>query len=186
MLLDELGARLHARIGHVVIASIDSVRSDGNDDVTPAGQDALGVFISLITRNRLTPFTAGPLQESGRSLIAGGMSAMEEDDQGKRSLGQVRIIDNCVQLHRSGKSDWHESGIAEVVLDALHRRVERSRIARIRVLGLSLGKEKECGGEAQKMSRTRAVHFSFPRYFLPIVAAFNLPRFQRRPLTWPL
>src|SRR5262249_50395487 len=166
MPLDELGPRLHARIGHVVIDRIDSVRSDGNDDVTPACQDALGVLISLITRNRLTPFTAGPLQEWGRSLIAGGMSAMEEDDQRKRSLGPVRIIDNGVQLHWSTswpRRLWLESGIAEVVLDARHRK--RSRIARIRgtVTGQSLGKEKERGREAQKMNRTRADHFSFPR-----------------------
>src|SRR5262245_12395876 len=112
------------------------------------------------------------------------MPAMQEDDQRKGALGPVsRIINEGIPLHWHRKTDRMESGSAEVVLNARHRK--RSRVARIRrgtVTGQSLGTQQECGGGSQKTGSIHVVHFSPPPvYFLPIVVALNLPRFQRKP-----
>src|SRR5215831_12844817 len=91
----------HSLVEEHGIARVDSIGTDGNNDVAVAGEDLLLVFISDVARNRLSRWSTRPLQKGTRPQVTRGVIAMQKYNQWKRTAGQVLgIIDDGAELSR--------------------------------------------------------------------------------------
>src|SRR5215813_2165166 len=91
----------HSLVGEQRIARVDSIGTDGNDDVSVAGEDFLLVFISNVARNRRSRWSTRPLQKGNVPLVTRGVITMQKYHQRERTARQILgMVDHGAKLSR--------------------------------------------------------------------------------------
>src|SRR5262249_101597 len=116
VMLNELGPGARTEIEDRIISCVDAVCTNRDDDVAIAGKNRVDVGRALKAENRAVAGCAGPFEKRGRPLKTGHMTAMEEDDQRKRTGGESRgIVDRRSYFNRRRETSRLERRVAEIV-----------------------------------------------------------------------
>src|SRR5262249_53364230 len=110
----------HSLVEEQGVACVDSIGTDGNDDVSVAGEDFLLVFISNVARNRRSRWSTRPLKKGKAVLITRGVITMEKYHQRERTARQVLgIVDHRAKLCRLVRES--EGIVAVIVFGSSNR-----------------------------------------------------------------